>query len=213
MSAISQMPSFRSTMIPGTAQVVKTTIRVLTISCICELLIFLTGISFLCYGAWGEVSQDQKFMLVCYGKNVATFGFLSGTSNLLARLGVRIWSRVLLVPYIIFLTLSFAYVLVTLTQTVGYRGVKQVDFIFFLTLLVILYIWQTMLKQWIYMSLAKPSPIDSEAPVVSPVSSSTSDSRGQAGQVESPPPKYDSIEEDANLPNYAEAVGRQQVNN
>ena len=147
----SQLPSVRSTMIPGTAQVIKRTIRVLTVSCICDLLILLSGVSFLCYGTWGAgaVGQEQKIMLARYGKNVAIFGFLSGTSNILARLGVRIWSRVLLVPYIIVLTLFFAYILMTLIQTVGYRGVKQVDFIFFLALLAILYIWQTMVKQWI----------------------------------------------------------------
>merc|ERR1712179_433002 len=193
---------------------IKRTIRVLTVSCICDLLILLSGVSFLCYGTWGAgaVGQEQKIMLVRYGKNVAIFGCLSGTSNILARLGVRIWSRVLLVPYIIVLTLFFAYILMTLTQTVGYRGVKQVDFIFFLALLAILYIWQTMIKQWIYMSLSKPGPIDSEAPVT-PAVSSSAESQGQAGQVESPPPKYDSLEEVSNLPNYEEAVGRLQLSN
>merc|ERR1712000_685931 len=129
------------------SQVVKRTLTVLTIFFICDIFNFLTGLSFLCYGTYGPPTYGgprQKYVWVAgYGKVLVILGFLSGTCNIFARIGVRIWSRVFLAPYIIFLMVIFAYFLVKLSRSVSLHGdLKDVDFVSLIALLIILYIWQ-----------------------------------------------------------------------
>ena len=197
--------SHNQLLVPSTAQVVKRTLTVLTFFFICDIFNFLTGLSFLCYGTWAEIPPRQKYVWAGYGKGLVILGFLSGACNIFARIGVRIWSRAFLVPYIIFLMVIFAFFLVKLSRSVSLRGnVKEEDFVFFIALIIILYIWQTIVKQWVYMSLPKPVLTDTEAPAssASPPQAST----GAEGEDESPP-KYESLEGVDELPNYDEAVG------
>ena len=83
-------------------------------------------------------------------------GLVSGICNLLARFGVRIWCRVFLVPYLVFLLMLLASVFIQLGKSVKLLGMKEADILPIFAVLVIFYVWQAILRQWIFMSLPKP---------------------------------------------------------
>ena len=195
----------RSIMILNSAQVLKRTLNVLLLFFMCDIFNILSGVSFLCYGTWKVLEPVEKSAWISFGKYMVILGLMSGMCNFLTRFGIRIWSRSFLVPYIVFLVMLLTYVLIQFTQSVSLRGVKEVDSFSLLATLVILYIWQIMVRQWIYMSLPRPVMHDPETPVTLPALPSEESS--QSAQMNSPPPKYDSLEDTIELPNYEEAVG------
>eukprot|EP00091_Calanus_sinicus_P009080 TRINITY_DN21471_c0_g1_i1.p1 TRINITY_DN21471_c0_g1~~TRINITY_DN21471_c0_g1_i1.p1 ORF type:complete len:161 (+),score=33.06 TRINITY_DN21471_c0_g1_i1:67-483(+) len=128
-----------------------------------DIFNILSGISFLCYGTWMPNEEAHKFTWVGIGKSLMLLGLMSGICNVLARFGIRIWSRVFLLPYLVFLIMLLTYVFIGFSQSVKQRGVKEVDFLSVVAILVIFYIWQTILRQWVYIVPPRPVMHDGEA--------------------------------------------------
>ena len=151
---------------------------------------------------------QEKFTLLSLGKAMMMLGLVSGSCNMLTRIGIRMWKRVFLVPYLVFLLMLLAYVLIGLSQSVKHRGVKEVDVLSILFILGIIYIWHVIIRQWVYMSLPRPVVLDGESLDISPYDPS---STGSVSQLTDSPPKYDTLKNDetSELPDYQEAVAGQ----
>merc|ERR1712096_155921 len=139
-------------------------------------------------------------MGITTGKTMAAFFLVSGICNRVARYGVKVWCRVFLAPYLIFLLMVMSYLLINLGKSVTIQGLKETDLLSILAVMITFYIWQVILRQWVYLSLPKPVLTDEESPAVN-----TADSDIALTQVD-PPPNYDSLERaDTNtsgLPDY-----------
>jgi hypothetical protein len=148
----------------------------------------------------------EKLTLISMGKVMMMLGLVSGSCNMLTRIGIRVWKRVFLVPYLVFLLTLLAYVLICLSQSVKHRGVKEVDVLSIVFILGIIYIWHVIMRQWVYMSLPRPLMLDGESP-------DDTLSSGSVSQLTDSPPKYDALEDEDNneLPDYQEAVAGQHV--
>ena len=211
MPTTSQIPAeVRSTTVSSremlkSVHVLKKTFRFLLIFLICDIFNLLSGISCFCYGTWMATELAEKLTFISVGK-VMMQGLVSGFCNMLTRIGIRMWKRVLLVPYLVFLQTLLAFVLIGLSQSVKHRGVQEVDVLSILFILGIIYIWHVFIRQWVYMSLPRPVVLDAESPY-------DTFSSGPVSQLNDSPPKYDALEdEDTNeLPDYQEAVAGQQV--
>ena len=190
----------------NSVHVLKKTFRFLLIFLICDIFNLIGGISCFCYGTWVANELAEKFTLLSLGKAMMMLGLVSGSCNMLTRIGIRMWKRVLLVPYLFFLLTLLAYVLIGLSQSVKHRGVQEGDVLSILFILGIIYIWHVFIRQWVYMSLPRPVVLDAESPY-------DTFSSGPVSQLNDSPPKYDALEdEDTNeLPDYQEAVAGQQV--
>ena len=185
--------------------VLKKTFRFLLIFLICDIFNLLSGISCFCYGTWMATELAEKLTFISVGK-VMMLGLVSGFCNMLTRIGIRMWKRVLLVPYLVFLQTLLAFVLIGLSKSVNHRGVQEVDVLSILFILGIIYIWHVIIRQWVYMSLPRPVVLDGESP-------DDTLSSGPLSQLNDSPPKYDALEDEDNneLPDYQEAVAGQQV--
>ena len=140
----------RSIMILNSVHVLKRTLNVLLVFFMCDIFNFLSGVSFFCYGNWTVLEPVEKSTWISFGKGMLLIWLMSGLCNFLARFGISIWNRCFLVPYMVFLVMLLAYVLIELSQSVSSCGVKEVDLFSLLPVVIILYIWQTMVRQWIY---------------------------------------------------------------
>ena len=212
MPTTSQIPAeARSTTVRtiemlNSVHVLKKTFRFLLIFLVCDIFNLIGGISCFCYGTWVANELAEKFTLLSLGKAMMMLGLVSGSCNMLTRIGIRMWKRVFLIPYLVFLLTLLVNVLIGLSQSFKRRGVKEVDVLSILFILGIIYIWHVIIRQWVYMSLPRPVVLDGESP-------DDTLSSVPVSQLNDSPPKYDALEDEDNneLPDYQEAVAGQQV--
>jgi len=209
-AAGARSPAVRSIEMLNSVHVLKKTFRFLLIFLICDIFNLLCGISCFCYGTWLANDLAEKFTLLSLGKVMMMLGLVSGSCNMLTRIGIRMWKRVFLVPYLVFLLMLLAYVLIGLSQSVKHRGVKEMDVLSILFILGIIFIWHVIIRQWVYMFLPRPVVIDGESVGIPPPDDASS---GSVSQMADSPPKYDTLEDEdtSELPDYQEAVAGQQV--
>ena len=185
----------------NSVHVLKKTFRFLLIFLICDIFNLIGGISCFCYGTWGANKLAEKLTLISMGKVMMMLGLVSGSCNMLTRIGIRMWKRVFLIPYLVFLLTLLVNVLIGLSQSVKRRGVKEVDVLSILFILGVIYIWHVIIRQWVYMSLPRPVVLDGESLDIYPDDTISS---GSVSQLTDSPPKYDTLENDdtSELPDY-----------
>ena len=205
----------RSVMMLKSGHVLTKTLHILFIFFCCDVFNILCGLAFFSCGTWTSDQSVNKAGWITVGKTMAVFFLVSGICNRVARYGVKVWCRVFLAPYLIFLLMVMSSLLINLGKSVTFQGLKETDLLSILAVLITFYIWQVILRQWVYMSLPKPVLSDEESPAVNTADAGiVLTTEAQTTQVD-PPPNYDSLESaDTNtsgLPDYQEVTGGQEL--
>jgi len=119
-------------------QLAQSTINLLNLLLFCKIFLLVTSLSFI-FVALKDLKEDQmgtkhvalrdRTFLLQNGLYVGCVSLVSGVANALALLGLKLWRRALLVPYLACLVFGAMYSLCYILEAIFIFGVKDIALI------------------------------------------------------------------------------------
>eukprot|EP00092_Neocalanus_flemingeri_P006631 GFUD01007154.1.p1 GENE.GFUD01007154.1~~GFUD01007154.1.p1 ORF type:complete len:221 (+),score=32.58 GFUD01007154.1:73-735(+) len=173
------------------AKILKATICLLKCFLFIDFCYLVTGIIMIVMALSSHVSDKDQIL---YGGFFGLFAAMSAMCNCLARHGVRVWRRELLIPWLLFYPWVLGFLVINLVHTLCttnfHLEIHQI--VLFIVIFTVFSCWRQMNRQFMLMAFARPGQIDVQAAVRDYLSTSTgNDLPPKYEEVEDLPPQYD----------------------
>lgn len=182
-----------------TARVLRTTYSMLRFFLFFDICYLISGIALVTMALTNQI--ENRSQMVLYGGLFGLFASISAICNFLASHGLRTWRRHLLLPWLLFFLLVLGLLTMNMIRDLWCHRVQWRHVFLFFANLMIFSCWRHMQRQFLLMSLPRPSTmvVDVEAVLretLQPLPTPLKDA----------PPRYEEVQDEELPPQYEEAT-------